>query len=355
MRWDMFCRVIDNHGDIGVCWRLAADLAARGEHGAPVGRRRRGAGLDGPARRAAASSSCPGPTTAASARARRRGDRGLRLRPAAGLRRAHGRSASRPPLWINLEYLSAEAYVERCHGLPSPQLSGPGAGLTKWFFYPGFSAAHRRAAARAGPARAAPDASTRAAWLQAQGIGAAARRARRQPVLLRHRAPLAELAAGAGATRPRCCCSRPARRRSVRGRWPPAQPARCAASPCPGSSQPDYDRLLWACDLNFVRGEDSWCARSGPARPSSGRSTRSTTPRTPPSWTPSSTCAARRRPGLARPLRRLWRVWNGLAAGPAVAGPSRGLARAVRRRWRDACSPRPTWPPSCCGFVAEKR
>ena len=29
--WDVFCRVIDNHGDLGVCWRLAADLASRGE------------------------------------------------------------------------------------------------------------------------------------------------------------------------------------------------------------------------------------------------------------------------------------------------------------------------------------
>jgi hypothetical protein len=31
MRWDIFCRVIDNLGDVGVCWRLAADLAARGQ------------------------------------------------------------------------------------------------------------------------------------------------------------------------------------------------------------------------------------------------------------------------------------------------------------------------------------
>ena len=29
-RWDLFCRVIDNHGDLGVCWRLACDLAGRG-------------------------------------------------------------------------------------------------------------------------------------------------------------------------------------------------------------------------------------------------------------------------------------------------------------------------------------
>ncbi|HOE42089.1 MAG TPA: elongation factor P maturation arginine rhamnosyltransferase EarP, partial [Rhodoferax sp.] len=23
LHWDIFCHVIDNHGDIGVCWRLA--------------------------------------------------------------------------------------------------------------------------------------------------------------------------------------------------------------------------------------------------------------------------------------------------------------------------------------------
>src|SRR6218665_2157789 len=31
LQWDLFCRVIDNLGDIGVCWRLAAQLAARGQ------------------------------------------------------------------------------------------------------------------------------------------------------------------------------------------------------------------------------------------------------------------------------------------------------------------------------------
>ena len=33
MRWDVFCRVVDNYGDIGVAWRLAAQL---GEHGESV-------------------------------------------------------------------------------------------------------------------------------------------------------------------------------------------------------------------------------------------------------------------------------------------------------------------------------
>jgi hypothetical protein len=31
MQWDVFCRVIDNHGDLGVCWRLAHDLAEQGD------------------------------------------------------------------------------------------------------------------------------------------------------------------------------------------------------------------------------------------------------------------------------------------------------------------------------------
>ena len=27
-KWDIFCRSVDNYGDIGVCWRLAKQLAA---------------------------------------------------------------------------------------------------------------------------------------------------------------------------------------------------------------------------------------------------------------------------------------------------------------------------------------
>ena len=28
-KWEIFCEVVDNFGDIGVCWRLARDLARR--------------------------------------------------------------------------------------------------------------------------------------------------------------------------------------------------------------------------------------------------------------------------------------------------------------------------------------
>jgi hypothetical protein len=34
LRWDVHCRVIDNYGDAGVCWRLSRQLAA--EHALDV-------------------------------------------------------------------------------------------------------------------------------------------------------------------------------------------------------------------------------------------------------------------------------------------------------------------------------
>jgi uncharacterized repeat protein (TIGR03837 family) len=47
--------------------------------------------------------------------------------------------APQPPVWVNLEYFSAEPSALRNHGLPSPVMHGPAKGLTKWFFYPGLS------------------------------------------------------------------------------------------------------------------------------------------------------------------------------------------------------------------------
>jgi uncharacterized repeat protein (TIGR03837 family) len=138
MHWDLFCRVVDNYGDIGVCWRLAADLAARGENvrlwvndaGALAWMAPRGA-------------------TGVEVRAWPADD-DAHVEPHEVVIEAFGchlptgfltrMGAKRPaPTWVNLEYLSAESYVERSHGLPSPQASGPAQGLDKWFFYPGFT------------------------------------------------------------------------------------------------------------------------------------------------------------------------------------------------------------------------
>lgn len=136
--WDVFCQVIDNHGDLGVCWRLSAQLAERGH--------RVRLWVDDPD-----ALDWMAPSGAAGVAVRHwRGDPPNGLPPGDVLVEAFGCDiptdwvmavAPRPGPWINLEYLSAEAYVERMHGLPSPVMSGPLAGRTKHFFYPGFTAA----------------------------------------------------------------------------------------------------------------------------------------------------------------------------------------------------------------------
>ena len=207
-------------------------------------------------------------------------------RPSAATRRRPSSRAmarrQRPPLWINLEYLSAEAYVE---AQPRPALAAAGRagrGLDKWFFYPGFTPGTGGLLREPG-LMASAAASTAAPGCAARP-GAAARRAGGQPVLLRQPAA-GRSAADAG----RRAHAAAADARHGRSRSAPARRRlRCLA--LPWLTQPDFDHLLWACDLNFVRGEDSLRARAcGPARPSSGRSTRSTTARTPPSWRPSWT------------------------------------------------------------------
>ena len=146
MRWDLFCNVIDNYGDAGVCWRLARGLALAGESVrlwtdapdvqrwmAPEGCT--GVSLvdwtDEAAVDAAAAGHAPDVLVEA-----------FGCEPAPALVHAfaqRARSARHTAAWINLEYLSAEPYVERLHTLPSPVFKGPGEGLVKHFFYPGFT------------------------------------------------------------------------------------------------------------------------------------------------------------------------------------------------------------------------
>jgi hypothetical protein len=45
------------------------------------------------------------------------------------------------PILVDVEHLSAETYVERSHGLPSPGRRDGEPPSTTWFFYPGFTAA----------------------------------------------------------------------------------------------------------------------------------------------------------------------------------------------------------------------
>jgi elongation factor P len=147
MQWDIFCKVIDNHGDLGVCWRLACQLAALGERVrlwiddatalhwmAPAGCDNVSVidWLDPAATRKAVAAPAPDVLIEAF---------GCEPAPELVARFAEPPAAAGRATWINLEYLSAEPYVERLHGLPSPVFKGPGAGLTKRFFYPGFTPA----------------------------------------------------------------------------------------------------------------------------------------------------------------------------------------------------------------------
>lgn len=144
-RADVFCRVVDNYGDAGVCWRLARRLAR--DHGLHV---RlfidRQATLD-------AFVACD----ADDARLRASGriacltwDEAIAgpVAPAPLVIETFGSdvpaayaeamaACAVPPLWVNLEYLSAEDWVEGCHGLPSPHPVLP---LTRLFWFPGFTA-----------------------------------------------------------------------------------------------------------------------------------------------------------------------------------------------------------------------
>jgi len=148
-RWDIFCRVIDNFGDIGVTWRLARQLAAeydiqvrlwvddlesfrhinpslspqlasQSSHGVDI---RRWTDdfpeipVDAVADVVIEAFACELPSPYLAAMTERAG-------------------AGSAPVWINLDYLSAESWVEGCHGMTSPHPTLP---LTKHFIFPGFN------------------------------------------------------------------------------------------------------------------------------------------------------------------------------------------------------------------------
>ena len=255
LHWNLFCRVVDNFGDIGVCWRLGADLAARGERVrlwvddasalqwmAPAG----AAGVKVLGWPADAGGIDPGDVVIEAF--------GCELPTGFVDRMA---STTRPPLWVNLEYLSAEDYVERSHKLESPQASGSGAGLRKRFFYPGFTPRTgglirepgllaRRQAFDAPNWLVAHDA---AAWAGEQVVSLFCYDQAAMPALLDQlaRQPTLLLATtGHAARQVTALLGATMQRGALR------------AKVLPALSQFEYDHLLWCADLNFVRGEDSF-------------------------------------------------------------------------------------------------
>lgn len=275
MQWDIFCKVIDNFGDIGVCWRLCRDLAARGHQArlwvdditaltwmAPDGYP---TGVE--VRHWTTPLAVPDDMPMADVLVEAFG-----CEPAPENVAAYAQHLLRTgakAAWVNLEYLSAEDYVERSHRLPSPVMRGPGAGLTKHFFYPGFTPA-------TGGLLREQDLQERQArfdahmWLREHGIAASTdsnHRVRRISLFCYHPPALTDLldqlaqgpveshllvTHGRAADAVRAAMHH---KTTAAGDWN-AQ-GRLRVTYLPSFSQPDFDHLLWACDLNFVRGEDS--------------------------------------------------------------------------------------------------
>ena len=304
MLWDLFCRVIDNFGDMGVCWRLASDLGQRGHQVRlwvddarvlqwmaphvtwrfdPILQLNTGQGQFG-----VTVCHWSDAETLSNTHALKPGDVvieafGCHLPDTFVCRMQR----PVPPQWVNLEYLSAEDYVERSHGLPSPVWSGPGAGLCKRFFYPGFTQATGGLLREPDllTRRAAWDRTARQTWLHRHGIpwnpgervvsifcyANAPVHALLTQMASAHQldAPITHVLLAHGhATQ-----LGQAWQSSIRAQANTAPQAGTGTGTGTGTDgtdagglrlhhlptlpQPEFDHLLWSCDLNFVRGEDS--------------------------------------------------------------------------------------------------
>jgi uncharacterized repeat protein (TIGR03837 family) len=182
----------------------------------------------------------------------------------------------RSPLWMNLDYLSAEDWVVGCHGLPSVKFKG----VQKYFFFPGFRPGTGGLLREAGllEQREAfqQDAAARQQFLQALGVSPAAG-ARLMSLFAYENTGLASwldvLAADGRATHLLVPEGR------ILGdvqRWLGVESLNVGdvhrrdgltVQVLPFVRQEQYDRLLWCCDFNAVRGEDSFVRAQWAGRP----------------------------------------------------------------------------------------
>ncbi len=349
-RWDVFCRVIDNFGDLGVCWRLCSALAARGQAVrlwiddasalawmAPLGV----PGVQVLPWAAAASAATEVPHAV---------DPGHVVVEAFGCTLPDAfvaRMAAQPlpPVWINLEYLSAEAFVERSHGLRSPQCSGPGAGLDKWFFFPGFSPATGGLLQHPPP----PAPAAAHAWLARRGWAPVA--GERSVLLFGYANPALQAVLAALAGQPTLL-------------WLPQGPmqAQLAGQPLPAGlrMQPlpwlplaDFDQLLAAADLKLVRGEDSFVRAQllghGPVLWQIYPQDDGAHGPKLDAWL--ARCLAGSPPGLAAAVRQAHQVVNGLAPGP-LRLPDLAAWRAQHQAWQAGLHAQTDLVTQLLGFVA---
>lgn len=344
--WDIFCNVIDNYGDIGVAWRLARQLAAGcgqrvrlwvDDLGAfnriwpavdPCAAAQTREGVDirvwqvpfadvEPAQVVVEAFGCALPENYLAAMARR----------------------APPPVWINLEYLSAESWVADHHGLPSPHPRLP---LTRYFFFPGYTAG-------TGGLAAEPDLATRREaflrddaarfWVDL-GLAPAQPDEWRISLFAYENAALTGLLeAWAGGTDRVVCLVPEGRIVPQLERWLDGRAlgpgdvrerGRLLVRGLPFTDQDAYDRLLWACDLNFVRGEDSCVRAQWAARPLVWQAyPQAETAHHAKLAALLALYGATLDPVAAQAVAGMWRAWNGIPGAPA-AGDAWGAWQAQR-------------------------
>jgi len=283
----IFCKVVDNYGDIGICWRLARQLQ----------REQRVAVTLWVDDLKSFRRICP----EVDASAERQDVQGVQVCHWRGQEERYtpqqvddivieffgcelppgyveAMAARNPrPVWLNYEGLSAEEWVEGCHRLPSmhPRLK-----LTKHFFFPGFtnktggllresSLGAERAAFRSSPQQMH-------GFLRGLGLAQGEIDAFKVSLFCYPFAPVGALFEAWEKSEEPIACLVPegVAQDAVQAFF--GKPAAAGDSATRGAltirilpfvAQPDYDRLLWACDLNFVRGEDSWVRAQWANRP----------------------------------------------------------------------------------------
>lgn len=252
--WDIFCKVVDNLGDIGVCWRLARQLA--NQHAITIqlwvddiSLARQFVGDGHPQITLKLWDDQTDFTHAAPVVIE---SFGCGLPEGYQLAMLKQRS-----LWVNVDYLSAENWVEAFHALPSPQANG----LVRYYFYPGFSQNS------GGLIREAnlPALQHTANWSQLN-IPDAPKKYNISLFCYAH-APLAALSESFYQSKQalRVLVAEPVIPILAKALNLPSLAVgemihrqQVEFVMLPFLSQEDYDRLLTLCDVNFVRGEDSW-------------------------------------------------------------------------------------------------
>lgn len=248
---DIFCKVVDNFGDIGVCWRLANQLAAATEMQIRLWVDDINLAQRFITHQPANITLChwqaePVFTQAAPV---------VIETFSCGLPAQYQALMQANSVWINIDYLSAEAWVEDFHLKSSPQANG----LVRYFYYPGFTPA-------TGGLLAAKQSQAANPLFERLGVNMTPSTLTLSLFCYAH-APMADLISALTASEQAVQILVPdtvapwlcqALALPSLGVGQAVEIGRVRLIAIPFLSQNAFDDLLATCDFNFVRGEDSW-------------------------------------------------------------------------------------------------